>query len=75
MPLISSDTHKEPLHLPRRQAVFQLLGKLIWIGGGIERFELQTRRGLMMAVVVVRDGMVSNDYIGMQLSDLQNHAA
>ena len=48
----ASGTHEQSLHLPDRDAIFQLFGKLCGIGGGVERLELESRGRLMMAVVV-----------------------
>ena len=71
---VSSRTHEQSLHLPRRESVLQLFWKLCWIGGGVKRFQLKPGGRLVMTVIVGGHGVVSDDYIGTKFSDLQNHA-
>src|SRR5690349_22036293 len=73
--LIAALPDEQPLHLPRRYAVFQLFGKLGWIGGRIKRFDHHERSGLMLTVVVTGRRMIGNDDVRPKFANLEDHAA
>src|SRR5438128_11151100 len=67
--------HEESLHLPRLNVPTQLFGKSFRIGSGVKGFEFQPGGRLMMTVIVVSNGVVSDDHVRAKLSNLQNHSA